>query len=196
MNSWVYCANNSQPGAKLSRNGRFVRSCCQQSKGENMFVHPLARDDQHLIQDFMLTKIALLLARHAADNEWLFEMQAMDNQSKEGHGRGHPFLFIYTLARYYVAAGRLHSDAAGGTEFEPVQSADSFYSDFADAVASNDCQKALDLWEASPLATHSEIAEPPIREMAAAYLRQVIVPETELIAARTADYLPDPFVSP
>lgn len=157
-----------------------------------MFIHPLAREDEHLIQDFMLTKIALLVARHADDQEWLFELQAMDDQS-ESRG-GSAFLFVYTVARYYVAGSRLNV-GLGEDEFEPVNDSDAFYGEFAQAVASNDCEKALRLWRSSPHSSQVALAAPPIRRITAVYLEAVAGPDTEAIASKVADHLPAPYAS-
>lgn len=145
----------------------------------------------------MLTKIALLLAHHADEHEWLFEMQSMDDQSRRGHARGHAFLFVYTVARYCVAADRLHAGAGttGDQEAAPFPEADPFFNDFAQAVASNDSQQAFELWISSPLSAATEIAAPSIRQIARSYLRRMAVPEAEFVATKIADFLPAPFVS-
>ncbi|TFC30280.1 hypothetical protein E3O53_10175 [Cryobacterium sp. TMT2-18-3] len=158
-----------------------------------MFVHPLARTDQHLIQDFMLTKIALLLARHAEREEWVFEMRAMDEKAREGSSGGPAFLFVYTVARYYIAVTCTQSEAPvdTGSFGKPRPT---FVDDFTGAVAANDSQRALSLWMTSPFSLETSVAASATQQLAFGFIDRLTVPETELIASNVADFLPDPFI--
>lgn len=66
------------------------------------FVHPLERDDVPLIEDFLLTKVTLLMTQNAPIAEWLFEIEAMAVLSGERWERIH-FLLGYTVARLIAA---------------------------------------------------------------------------------------------
>ena len=159
-----------------------------------MFIHPLARTDQHLIQDFMLTKITLLLARHAEHAEWEFELTAMDDKSREGSSQGHAFLFIYTIARYYVAVTRAHAES-NDSETGPDRDDSTFFGDFIDAVASNDPKRALTRWFSTDFSAETNVAAPAIRHLAFEFLDRLTVPAPDFIASDAADFLPDPYES-
>lgn len=159
-----------------------------------MFVHPLARTDQHLIQDFMLTKITLLLARHAEHSEWEFELTAMDEKTREGSSQGHAFLFIYTVARYYVAVTRAHAES-NTSETGPDRDDSTFFGDFIDAVASNDPKRALARWFSTEISAETDIAAPAIRQLAFEFLDRLTMPASDFIASDVADFLPDPYES-
>ncbi len=159
-----------------------------------MFIHPLARTDQHLIQDFMLTKITLLLARHAEHAEWEFELTAMDDKSRERSSQGHAFLFIYTVARYYVAVTRAHAEF-NTSETGPDRDESTFLGDFIDAVASNDPTRALTRWFSTDFSAETDIAAPAIRQLAFDLLDRLTVPAPDFIASDVADFLPDPYES-
>lgn len=164
-----------------------------------MFVHPLARADEHLIQDFMLTKIALLLARGADSAEWLFELEAMDEHSEGGASDEHAFLFVYTAARYFVAVTR-----ADSTAFSPldatVGASPAYFGEFTAAVAANDTVQARALWVAEPFGANETGAEhtlstPVIRRIAFTFLDRLAVSEPDFVASTVADFLPDPYIS-
>ena len=157
-----------------------------------MFIHPLARTDQHLIQDFMLTKITLLLARHAEHAEWEFELTAMDDKSREGSSQGHAFLFIYTVARYYVAVTRAHAESST-SETSPDRDESPFSGDFIDAVASNDPKRAMTRWSSTDISAETDIAAPAIRQLAFEFLDRLTMPASDFIASDVADFLPDPY---
>lgn len=159
-----------------------------------MFIHPLARTDQHLIQDFMLTKITLLLARHAEHAEWEFELTAMDDKSREGSSQGHAFLFIYTVARYYVAVTRAHADS-NTSETGPDRDESTFFGDFIDAVASNNPKRALTRWFSTEIGAETDIAAPAIRQLACEFLDRLTISAPDFIASDVADFLPDPYES-
>ncbi len=159
-----------------------------------MFVHPLARTDQHLIQDFMLTKITLLLARHAEHAEWEFELRAMDGKSREGSSQGHAFLFIYTVARYYVAVTRAYAES-NTSEAGSDRDESTFFGDFIDAVASNDPKRALTRWFSTEISAETDIAAPAIRQLAFEFLDRLTMPASDFIASDVADFLPDPYES-
>lgn len=159
-----------------------------------MFVHPLARTDQHLIQDFMLTKITLLLARHAEHAEWEFELKAMDDKSREGSSQGRSFLFIYTVVRYYVAVTRAHAES-NSSETGPARDESTFFGDFIDAVASNDPKRALTRWFSTDFSAETNVAAPAIRHLAFEFLDRLTVPAPGFIASDVADFLPDPYES-
>ncbi|TFB63069.1 hypothetical protein E3N86_05465 [Cryobacterium sp. Hz7] len=158
-----------------------------------MFVHPLARTDQHLIQDFMLTKIALLLARHAERSEWIFEMRAMDEKAREGSSGGPAFLFVYTVARYYIAVTRTQPEAPADTG-RLGKPRSTFVDDFTDAVAANDPQRALSLWVTSPFSVKTGVAAPATQELAFGFIDRLTDSEPAVTANNVADFLPDPFV--
>ena len=157
-----------------------------------MFIHPLARDDQHLIQDFILTKIALLLSQHAEQGEWEFEMAAMDEKASEGGSRSNAFFFVYTVARYRVALTRARSAAA--TDTEPDLHEDStFRWDFIHAVAHNDANRALELWLASPFSLETAISSPSVQRLIFPLLDAFSENTPTLLSTNLADFLPDPF---
>jgi len=159
-----------------------------------MFVHPLARADEHLIQDFMLTKIALMLARRADSDEWLFELEVMDEQSQGGASDEHAFLFVYTAARYFVAVTR-----ADATAFIPLDVSDaaspSYFGEFTAAVAANDAARARALWVAEPFGTEHALAATVVRRIAFTFLDRLAVSEPDFVASSVAEFLPDPYVS-
>lgn len=65
---------------------------------------PLDSDDIEVVQDFMVTKAMLLVAREADVVEWRFEYEAARAASEQRWDRNH-FLLDYTLARLLVAIG-------------------------------------------------------------------------------------------
>lgn len=156
-----------------------------------MFVHPLARSDQHLIQDFMLTKIVLLLARKADEAEWVFEMKAMDDRASGSDTRGNPFLFIYTVTRYYIGVSRAHAEMSGTAEM--VSALTPFLANFRDAVAADASQHALAVWTMSPFGLEADVAAPTIQRLAFEFLRQLSIPAADLVASSVADFLPWPY---
>jgi hypothetical protein len=159
-----------------------------------MFVHPLARADEHLIQDFMLTKVAILLARRADSAEWQFELDAMDEQSEGGASDEHAFLFVYTAARYYVAVTR--ADAAALFSVDTADAASpAFFGAFTAAVAANDTVSARALWSAAPFSAEHTVATPAIHRIAFTFLDRLAVSEPDFVASTVADFLPDPYVS-
>jgi hypothetical protein len=168
-----------------------------ESEGET-FVHPLARDDEHLIQDFMLTKVALLLSRNARPEEWAFEMVLMDSSARDAKRGDHPFLFLYTVVRYCLAITHADAAARGGAHEISVASslgATPFLADFAAAVFFDDSRCAFSLWAASPLATGTNVSSVAIQRVVFDLLGRV-ARLTELPhATSAADFLPDPYSS-
>lgn len=156
-----------------------------------MFIHPLARDDQHLIQDFMLTKIALLLAQHSERGEWEFEMSAMDDHANAAPSGRHTFLFIYTIVRYRVAL--LRAQSSDRSEGDLAASEASFTAAFTDAVAHDDTALALELWIASPFSVETTISSPAVQRLAFGLLEPVTEGSPTLLSINLADFLPDPF---
>ncbi|WP_146071585.1 hypothetical protein [Cryobacterium sp. Y62] len=140
----------------------------------------------------MLTKITLLLARHAEHAEWKFELTAMDDKSREGSSQGHTFLFIYTVARYYIAVRRAHAES-NTSETGPDRDESTFFGDFIDAVASNDPKRALTRWFSTDISAETDIAAPAIRQLAFEFLDRLTMPAPDFIASDVADFLPDPY---
>lgn len=156
-----------------------------------MFVHPLARSDQHLIQDFMLTKIVLLLAREADEAEWVFEMKAMDDKASGSDSRDNVFLFIYTVTRYYI--GVLRAQAEGSDAAERMPALTPFLSTFTHAVATHASQHALELWTLSPFGLEATVAAPTIQRLTFEFLRPLNIPAADPAASNAADFLPYPY---
>ncbi|MFS4506157.1 hypothetical protein ACMA46_07960 [Clavibacter sp. Sh2141] len=127
------------------------------------FVHPLARLDAHLVQDFMLTKITLLCAQDADLDEWRFELAAMDDASAPDTRSGNTFLFALTLLRY------LHALTCATT---PDAAPDllTFPPGFLDAVTSGDGPQAAAIWYQDALGSSTSMRAPRLWEMAAEYL--------------------------
>ncbi|WP_146069812.1 hypothetical protein [Cryobacterium sp. M15] len=142
----------------------------------------------------MLTKITLLLARHAEHAEWEFELRAMDGKSREGSSQGHAFLFIYTVARYYVAVTRAYAES-NTSEAGSDRDESTFFGDFIDAVASNDPKRALTRWFSTEISAETDIAAPAIRQLAFEFLDRLTMPASDFIASDVADFLPDPYES-
>ena len=111
----------------------------EQSQGDarDAFMHPLAQGDVGLIQDFFLTKIALLCAQSADLNEWAFEMRALEDLTPERERPVNAFLFAHTLARYWSAL-------VDSNQTAPLDGA-SFASRFVAAVAAAD-GRAREVW--------------------------------------------------
>jgi len=111
-----------------------------------MFIHPLLRDDLRLIQDFMLTKITLLLAQNASGDEWAFEIRTMQELSGVPWDAHNGLLFDYTLARFI---------AAGSSQGEPVDESaqpansplGSLVTNFIDSVNDEDNVQAHRVWD-------------------------------------------------
>ncbi|OUE20904.1 hypothetical protein BFL34_01722 [Clavibacter michiganensis] len=103
------------------------------------FVHPLARSDAHLVQDLMLTKITLLCAQGADDEEWAFELAAMDAAGAPATRGGNTFLFALTLVRYVHALTR-------ATRPDARIRLRAFPAGFVDAVVAGDGREAAAVW--------------------------------------------------
>lgn len=176
----------------VGREGR-VTSCTPYRLEHPVFIHPLARDDQHLIQDFMLTKIALLLAQHAERSAWEFEMAAMDDQASAAPSGPHTFLFIYTVARYRVALLRAQSSDLNESELATNDAP--FMADFTKAIAHNDAALALNLWMKSPFSVEATISSPAVQRLAFGLVEPVTVGSPTLLSTNLADFLPDPFTA-
>jgi hypothetical protein len=159
----------------------------------SMFVHPLARSDQHLIQDFMLTKIVLLLAREADEAEWIFEMKSMDEKASGSETRENVFLFVYTVTRHHIAALRANAERSDAAE--RVSTVAPFLANFRDAVAANAPQHAHALWTPSAFGLESHVASPAIQRLAFEFLRLPSVPGADVVASSVADFLPDAYRS-
>ena len=100
-------------------------------------MHPLAQGDVGLIQDFFLTKIALLCAQSADVNEWAFEMRALEGLTPERERPVNAFPFAHTLARYWSALSDSDQPLPHGGA--------SFTSRFVAAVAAAD-GRAREIW--------------------------------------------------
>ncbi|SDZ56353.1 DUF952 domain-containing protein [Herbiconiux ginsengi] len=94
---------------------------------------PLDSDDIEVVQDFMVTKTMLLVAREADVVEWRFEYEAARAASEQRWDRNH-FLLDYTLARLLVAIG-----------VEAVL-VSTFPKDFLDEVRAERFAEARTLW--------------------------------------------------
>jgi len=113
-----------------------------QGDARNAFVHPLAQGDVGLVQDFFLTKIALLCAQSADLNEWAFEMRALEDLTPVQERPVNAFLFAHTLARYWSALSDSEQPLPRGGA--------SFTSRFVAAVAAAD-GRAREIWFAELL---------------------------------------------
>lgn len=72
--------------------------------------HPLATDDTHLIQDYLVTKLTFFLAAGADDGEWQHELDEQQSISGEQWERQNAFLLDYTVARFLAASDRPDAD--------------------------------------------------------------------------------------
>ncbi|TIH29489.1 hypothetical protein [Subtercola vilae] len=111
-----------------------------------MFIHPLVRRDQHLIQDFLLTKITLLLARQATASEWAFEVNSVREISGQYWADSNQLLLDYTLARVLFA---LHaSEKVEGTDIFDDEPREESVHLFISAVGADDLSTAVMVWAA------------------------------------------------
>ena len=108
-----------------------------QGDARDAFVHPLAQGEVGLIQDFYLTKIALLCAQSADLTEWAFEMRALEDLTPQRERPVNAFLFAHTLARYWLALGEADRALPCGET--------SFTGRFVAAVAAAD-GRAREVW--------------------------------------------------
>jgi hypothetical protein len=159
------------------------------------FVHPLARGDLHLTQEFMLTEVALLLARDADDAEWTFELELMDTNSGEDLRRMNAFLFIYTVARYSIAAAHAQPSVPQGILLE-AGARTLFLNRFLTAVGDDDASGASSLWEESSLRDETCLSTPAIRSVLTDLLSAFSVVAAEGAAPNVADHLPAPYSDP
>lgn len=162
------------------------------SNGE--FVHPLARNDHNLIQEFMLTKIILLASRNVSETEWAFELEAMDAQLGSERRPIHVFLFFYTVARYSVAIA--HSQASELQQSSISTNADARFLDaFLGAVDAADSALALALWHSAGLGTESSVFAPAISRLTFELMRVPSTVSSQGMAAKFAEHLPDPYAA-
>lgn len=156
------------------------------------FVHPLARNDRYLIQEFMLTKIILLVARDADESEWAFELELMDTNLGDARGREHIFLFAYTVARYCLAVA--HAQPIEVDHNSTTTGAGSpFVNEFLVAVDAGAFIRALSLWETSGFSSETDVSAPVIRRLTFELLRVPAAISSQGFATSFADFLPAPY---
>lgn len=114
-----------------------------------MTAHPLTAEDYHLIQDYMVTKVALLLTAQAGLPEWRHEIDAMQSQSGEYWQRRNALLFDYTLGRFLAAALSRPPEP----DATPLPPAEQFVRDFVSTVLRQDYVTAELLWADANTAT-------------------------------------------
>jgi hypothetical protein len=149
------------------------------------FVHPLARSDAHLAQDFLLTKITLLCAAGAGPDEWVFELAAMDEVSAPADRAGNAFLFALTLLRY------LHALTRAVPPEDPVR-LPAFPAGFAEAVVAGDGAAAEELWSRGAPDVPTSLTAPRMRDVTMQALAVIdAVPRPHPVALTA--YLPRPY---
>jgi hypothetical protein len=103
-------------------------------------LHPLATEDTHLIQDYLVTKLTFLLASGAHDDEWQHELDGQQTISGVQWERQNAFLFDYTVARFLATSSRPDPDDA------LLSPGRRFVQDFVHAVDIQDHVTAEALW--------------------------------------------------
>ena len=116
------------------------------TRTDSEFRHPLTRGDDALTQDFMLTKVTLLLARGASAREWDFEIEAMRATATDQSRDRIAFLLDYTLARYIAAFDQSVPSAPPPAVTAPLSS---FARAFTDAVCAENFRVSENIWSAS-----------------------------------------------
>lgn len=112
-----------------------------------MTTHPLAQEDQELIQDLMLTKVVFLLASGAEMPEWQFELRAMESLSEHRWNDGNAFLFDYTLGRVLAAILKASgTPQLGDVDGQPQRQAE-FLQRFVHLISHDDQRNTEDLWQ-------------------------------------------------
>ncbi len=149
-----------------------------------MAEHPLVRDDLYLIQDFILTKAALFLARDAAASEFRFELDTVRVLSAHKWWDRNAFLLDYTLARYIAALEAVPPSDGDASE------ADGFVRDFTDAVRIEQFEGARTKWMSSR--PDGEPATQLLPSTLALFERLLRLKKNRAIGT-AADFLPGPY---
>lgn len=118
------------------------------ARTEDEFRHPLTRGDDALTQDFILTKVTLLLAHGASAREWDFEIEAMRATTTDQARNRIAFLLDYTLARY-IAAFDQNAHTAPDATVPAAARLSSLAREFTDAVHAENFRASGNIWSAS-----------------------------------------------
>ena len=120
------------------------------TKTDAEFRHPLTRGEDALTQDFILTKVTLLLADGASAREWDFEIEAMRATTTDEARNRIAFLLDHTLARYIAAFGQNAHAAPDAAAAAPAAAAHltSLAREFTDAVHAEDFRASGNIWSA------------------------------------------------
>lgn len=102
--------------------------------------HPLATEDTHLVQDYLVTKLTFLLAASAEDGEWQYALEEQQELSGEQWERQNAFLLDYTVARFLASTVRPDTD---DTLLGPGRR---FVHEFVNAVDRQDYIAAENMW--------------------------------------------------
>lgn len=107
-----------------------------------MSEHPFRTDDVHTIQDYLVTKVQLLLAAEADEHVWAHQYDAQRTIDPTSWVRQNAFLWDYTLARFIAAAHvRRYSI------FELASPGAQLLEEFVQAVHYGEHASALSLWD-------------------------------------------------
>lgn len=107
-----------------------------------MSDHPYRTDDIHTIQDYLVTKIQLLLASGADDTQWTHQYEAQRTVDPTAWVRQNAFLWDFTLARFIAAAHIKKYDV-----LQAATPGEQFLEEFVQAVSSANHASALGLWD-------------------------------------------------
>jgi hypothetical protein len=107
-----------------------------------MILHPLQSEDIHAIQDYLVTKITLLLSVTADDAQWQNQYDAQEAIDPHLWASRNAFLWDYTLARFIAAVHIKRYQV-----LEHASPEEQFLEEFVQAVAVGDHRSAGGLWD-------------------------------------------------
>ena len=158
------------------------------SSGHGTFQHPLTRADTVLVQDYMLTKVTLLLAQNAPAHEWHFEIEAMRATSTDTLKDRNDFLLDYTLSRYIAAFERDITTAPAAPPSGAAGYLGSFARAFTDAVRAENFRAAASIWTASR--NTDDVGVGPHSDLTLALLNALLTVASSPVPATTTQHIP------